>query len=276
MNGINECVTETSEEIAIAGVENGGTGKHVAKAKPRSKTTFTLTPVSFPYHERRWIDVDPRKFSQSCFEVSKFMIRLLRHDDAVHREDDGAVRFDDLAEKFKAKFDGTSQWSIEAWITLLARGGRPKQRFQCCLNTYSSKLFLYFRATQGHSGGTLVDPTLQDNVLLPDDFAKNICHIGNAHDMHSIIQGGLIPGGKSLKRDSVFHSREPDVRQSNSGRSSIRSGQTQNRGVQKYVETLPKYSVLVQSEARSKKRIALLSTSIACNRSFQQTTCDLH
>ena len=38
--------------------------------------------------------------------MSKFMIRLLRHDDTVHREDDGAVRLDDLAEKFKAKFDG--------------------------------------------------------------------------------------------------------------------------------------------------------------------------
>ena len=45
------------------------------------------------------------------------MIRLLRHDDTVHREDDGDVRFDDLAEKFKAEFDGTSHWSTEAWIT---------------------------------------------------------------------------------------------------------------------------------------------------------------
>ena len=46
-----------------------------------------------------------------------------------------------------------------------------------------------------------MDPTLQDIVLLLDDFAEYIYHIGNGHDMHSIIQGGLIPGGKSLKRD---------------------------------------------------------------------------
>ena len=79
-------------------------------------------------------DVDPGKFSQGCFEVSKFMIRLLRHDDTVHREDDGAVRFDDLAEKFKAKFDGISQGSIEAWITFLAKGGGDRRkRFQYCL-----------------------------------------------------------------------------------------------------------------------------------------------
>ena len=67
-------------------------------------TKADFSPVSIPYRERKWIDVDPGKFSQGCFEVSKFMIRLLRHDEAVPREDDGAVRFDDLAEKFKAKF----------------------------------------------------------------------------------------------------------------------------------------------------------------------------
>ena len=60
---------------------------------------------------------------------------------------------------------------------------------------------MFFRAVQGHSGSTLVDPTVQDNMLLPDDFAEYICHIGNAHDMHFIIQGGLISGGRSLKRD---------------------------------------------------------------------------
>ena len=79
-------MTETSDEITIASVENGGTRKPVAKVK--KKPTFPLTLVSFSYHERKWIDVDPGKFSQGCFEVSKFMIRLLRHDDTVHREDD--------------------------------------------------------------------------------------------------------------------------------------------------------------------------------------------
>ena len=101
----------------------------------------------------------------------------------------------------------TPQWSIEAWSTFLAKGGRPKKRFQYCLNPDASKHVLSFRAIQGNSGGTLVDLTLQDNVLLPEDFVDYIYHIGNTHDMHSIIQGGLIPAGKkSQKRDrqSVF------------------------------------------------------------------------
>ena len=81
-----------------------------------------------------------------------------------------------------------------------------RKRFQYCSNPNSSKPFLHFRAIRGHSGSALVDPTLQDRVLLPDDFAEYIYHIGNAHDMHSTIQGGLIPGGRSLERDkqSVF------------------------------------------------------------------------
>ena len=47
---------------------------------------------------------------------------------------------------------------------------------QCYLNPDSSKHWLYFRAIHGHSGGNLVDPALQDNVLMPEDFAE---YVGN-------------------------------------------------------------------------------------------------
>ena len=67
----------------------------------------------------------------------------------------------------------------------MAKRGGQKKRFQYCLNPNSSEHFHYFRAIQGDSGGTLVDPALQDNVLLPDDFAENIYHIVNSHDTHS-------------------------------------------------------------------------------------------
>ena len=43
-------------------------------------------------------------------------------------------------------------------------------------------------------------------IWLPNDFAEYIYHIGNVYEMHFIIQRGLIPGGKSNRRDrqSVF------------------------------------------------------------------------
>ena len=81
----------------------------------------------------------------------------------------------------------------------------PKKRFQYCLIPFlepnSPKRFLYLRAIQVHSGGTFVDPTLQDNVLLLDDFAEYINHIGNVTYMHSVANSGLIPGGKRLRRE---------------------------------------------------------------------------
>ena len=85
--------------------------------------------------------------------MSKFMIRLLRHNESVHLEENGAVRFADLAELFKSRFEATSHWSIQAWTTFLAKGGGQKKRFQYCLNLNPSEQFLYFRAIQGHSGG---------------------------------------------------------------------------------------------------------------------------
>ena len=52
--------------------------------------------------------------------------------------------------------------------------------------------------SEGHSGGSLVDPTWQDNVLFPDDFAEYICHIGNDNEMLSIIS---IPSQSTGRRE---------------------------------------------------------------------------
>ena len=43
---------------------------------------------------------------------------------------------------------------------------------------------LYLRALQGHSGRNLVDPSSQDNVLIPDGFFKYIYHVGCAINLH--------------------------------------------------------------------------------------------
>ena len=133
--------------------------------------------------------------------MSKFMIIFLRHDESVHREEDGAVRYDDLEELLKSRFAATSHWLSQARISFLAKGGGQKKRFQYCLNPHSFEHFLCCRAIHGHSGGTLVDPALHDNVLLLDDFVEYVYHIGNANGMLSIIQCGLTLGGKSLSRD---------------------------------------------------------------------------
>ena len=82
-------------------------------------------------------------------------------------------------------------------------GGGNKKIFQYC--TDSSGTILHLRALQGHSGRNLIDPTLQDNVEIPDGFFKYIFHVGCAINLHSIINSGLIPGGQNLSnRQTVF------------------------------------------------------------------------
>ena len=64
---------------------------------------------------------------------------------------------------------------------------------------------VYFRALQGHSGRNLIDPSLQDNVVIPSNFFQHIYHVGCAFNLHSIINSGLILGGQnSSKRQTVF------------------------------------------------------------------------
>ena len=70
----------------------------------------------------------------------------------------------------------------------------------------SGQEILYLRALQGHSGRNLIDPSLQDNALIPNDFLEYIYHIGCAINLHSIMNSGFIPEGQNLskERQTVF------------------------------------------------------------------------
>ena len=103
-------------EIMINSLFGDGTRswvrKPVAKARPRQTSNSAL-------HERKWMDVEPGRFDKRCLEVSKLMIRLLRPDYTVPREDDGAVTFQDLASICRSEFTSSSHWSIRTWLRFL-------------------------------------------------------------------------------------------------------------------------------------------------------------
>ena len=79
-------------------------------------------------------------------------------------------------------------WSDEKLKNSMAKGGGNKNIFRYCSD--SSGTILYLRARQGHSGCNLIDPSLQDNVIIPDVFFKYIYHVGCAINLHSIINSG--------------------------------------------------------------------------------------
>ena len=62
MNGVEKYVTETIETIEDE--EHRVLGKPIAEARPRMKATTTLTPVSVPLHERKWMDVNPGSYDR--------------------------------------------------------------------------------------------------------------------------------------------------------------------------------------------------------------------
>ena len=152
---------------------------------------------------RNWIDIEPGKHSLTEYEVSKKVIHLLRHSQKVHREEDGAVHFWRMKENLQNSFPQSIHWSDDRWKACLAAGGGAKRRFQYC--TDDSGTIIYFRDLQGRSGRNLIDPSLQDNVVIPSKIFQHIYHIGCAFNLHSIINSGLIPGGQnSSKRQTVF------------------------------------------------------------------------
>ena len=165
------------------------------KAKPQRRDSASYSTRTIPIWERTWTDVEPGEYSISDYEVSKKLIRLLRHG-SLPREDDGAIEFWRIKDNVQKHFLYCHHWSDEKWKKSMARGGGNKKRYQYCSD--SSGAILYLRALQGHSGRSLIDSTLQDNVIIPDGFFKYIYHVGCAINLHSIINSGLILGGQNL------------------------------------------------------------------------------
>ena len=59
---------------------------------------------------------------------------------------------------------------------------------------HQDKNFFTFEL-QGHSGRNLIDPSLQDNVLIPDNFFEYTYHIGCAINLLSFTNSGLSDTG---------------------------------------------------------------------------------
>ena len=80
-----------------------------------------------------------------------------------------------LKDCLRYEFENSQHWSDEMWKSRMAGGGGHKKKI--CTDS-SGQEILYLRALQGHSGRNPMDPALQDNVLIPDDFFEYIYHIG--------------------------------------------------------------------------------------------------
>ena len=190
------------EDYALKSNARAFASRSKAKAKPRRRTPACSSTRTVPIGERTWTNIEPEDYSPIAYPVSKQLSTLLRHGH-LPREEDGAIEFWRLKDYLRNDFVRSQHRSDDKWKKSMAGGGGNKKRYQYC--TDSSGAILYLRALQGHSRRNLIDPSLQDNVVIPSDFFQYIYHVGCANNLHSIINSGLIPGGQHVSnRQTVF------------------------------------------------------------------------
>ena len=205
VNGIEKYVKETTE--TMENEKHGVSGKPIAKARPRLKSTIMLTRVSVPLRERKWVDVNLGSYDHVCYVILKAMTRLLRHDQNIPQETGGAVKYEDIVEDFNKEEEIRGCFAmVTQWLDFYSGKRRTSQeKVSILLESYIFQTHFVFQS-KSKSGGSAVDPELQDNVLLPQGFTEYIYHVRNLSEVHSIIRSGLIPVGQSLRRwrQSVF------------------------------------------------------------------------
>ena len=197
------CETK-SEEFALKTNVLVFVSRSKAKAKPRRPTSACSSSRIVPICEKIWTDIEPGTQSNLVYPVAKRLNTLLRHGQ-LPREEDGTIDFWRLKDYLRNDSENSQHLSDEMWKSKMQGVGDNKKKFQYCADP-SEQEILYLRALQGHSGRNPIDPPLQDNVLIPDNFFEYIYHIGCAISKHSITDSGLIPGGHNSgrERQTVF------------------------------------------------------------------------
>ena len=132
-----EQILQTSTSVVAA--------RSKAKAKPQPRELVGTT-ATIPIHERRWIDIEPSKQNLASYDLSKKVINLLRHNQTLQREEDGAIEFCKIKFHLRNHHSQIHNWSDDRWKACLAAGGGSKRRYQYCSD--NSEAILYLRALQ--------------------------------------------------------------------------------------------------------------------------------
>ena len=102
--------------------------KAKAKSQPRESTGTTTIPLS----ERVWIDIEPSKQDLESHNLSKKVINLLRHNQKLHREQDGAVQFYKI--KFHLRdYSPIQNWSDNRWLACFGCRRRTQTKISVLL-----------------------------------------------------------------------------------------------------------------------------------------------
>ena len=168
-----------------------------AKAKPQPRVLVGTTET-IPIHERRWIDIEPSEQNLASYDLSK---KVGESSSTQSNVTEGRRWSNWISQNqilsSKSSFTNTTLvwWSLESVFGC-------RRRFEKKISVllwWFGKDSLYLRALQGHSGSNLIDPTLQDHVVIGTGIFLYVYHIGCAFNLHSIINSQNLS-----RRQTVF------------------------------------------------------------------------
>ena len=159
-----------SEEFALKTNVFAFASRSKAKAKPRRPSSACSSTRTVPICDIIWTDLEPGTQANRAYPVAKRLTTLLRHGQLM-REEDGAIEFWRLKDYLRNDFENSQHWSDEMWKSKMQGGGGNKKRFQYCTDSLGQEI-LHLRALQGHAGRNPIDPSLQNNVLIPDKILR--------------------------------------------------------------------------------------------------------
>ena len=129
---VNDSIEDNTENPADSqeeeSVQTSSSVKAKAKTQPRESTGMTTIPL----RERKWIDIEPSKQDLESYDLSKKVINLFRHNQKLHREEDGAIQFYKIKFHLRDHHSQIQNWSDDRWKACLAAGGGSKRRYQYC------------------------------------------------------------------------------------------------------------------------------------------------
>ena len=166
-----ETSTTKTEVLAFA-------SRSKARAKPRKPSTACSSSRTLPTLERRWIDFEPDAQFDQAYPIEFWRLK------------------DDL----ESKFEYSQYRSHDVLKSKMLGGWGNTKRFQYCTELSGEEFFLS-RALQGPSGRNTIDLSLQDNVLIPNNFFEYIIMLDVPISAHSITNSGFIAGGQLSNRD---------------------------------------------------------------------------
>ena len=142
-----------------------------------NKTTKEGTCQYNSYHTnaRKKLDCHWAIRTLVAHNLSKKVICLLRHNQTIQREKDGAIQLYRIKFYLRNHSSQIRHWTDDRWKACLATGGSLKRRFQYCSDWFgkNSSTSVLFKDTLET---ILFDPTLQDNVVIGTGIFPYVYH----------------------------------------------------------------------------------------------------